>query len=370
MKPKKSGSRTGRALVALVGAALMSMGAGVSAEEDHSAHASHASDASGASAEYRSPDHAHAKPTAHAPIGVMADHVHPKGGVMLSYRYMRMGMDDLMNNDDGISRRKVLQDFMVTPTRMDMQMHMIGAMVAPIDRVTLMVMIPYLQNEMDHRTRSGVTFTTRSQGIGDVRVSALIDLWHDERHRIHANLGIGFPTGSITAEDKTPASGGSKVRLPYPMQLGSGSYELLPGLTYNGYADPYSWGAQVLSQIRLNENHAGYRLGDEYELTAWGARELADWVSASLRFAWHQNVNISGREQSSSVNPNMVPTADPGRQAAMRLDTLFGFNFVVPGTPLAGTRFAIEAGLPIYQRVDGPQLGTSWIMTVGAQYAF
>jgi hypothetical protein len=54
----------------------------------------------------------------------------------------------------------------------------------------------------------------------------------------------------------------------------------------------------------------------------------------------------------------------------MRLDTLLGFNFVVPGTPLSGIRFAVEAGLPIYQRVDGPQLGTSWIMTLGVQYAF
>jgi hypothetical protein len=312
----------------------------------------------------------HPRPDAHAPIGVMADHTHAKGEVMLSYRYMRMGMDNLMNNDSGVSRSSVLQGFMVTPTSMDMQMHMFGAMYAPIDRVTLMVMIPYLKQDMDHRTRMGTTFSTHSEGIGDVSVSAMIDLWKKDGHRIHANVGIGFPTGSITKEGRTPASGGSKVRLPYPMQLGSGSYELLPGLTYNGSSEIYSWGAQGMGQIRLNENHAGYTLGDAYELTAWGVRELTSWLSMSLRLAWNQNVNISGREESSSVNPNMVPTADPGRQAAMSLDTLVGFNFVVPGTPLSGIRFAVEAGLPVYQRVDGPQLGTSWISTIGVQYAF
>jgi hypothetical protein len=218
--------------------------------------------ASAALAEEPSSDHAaakhsHARPTAHGPIGVMGDHTHSKGEVMLSYRYMRMGMNDLMDNDGGVSRRHVLNDFMVTPTSMDMEMQMFGAMVAPIDRVTLMVMVPYLRQSMDHRTRSGATFTTRSRGVGDLRVSALIDLWQADAHHVHANLGIGFPTGSITEQDNTPASGGSSVRLPYPMQLGSGSYELLPGLTYTGHAEEYAWGAQGTATIRLNDNHAG-----------------------------------------------------------------------------------------------------------------
>ena len=32
------------------------------------------------------------RPDGNAPIGVMADHYHHKGGVMLSYRYMNMNM--------------------------------------------------------------------------------------------------------------------------------------------------------------------------------------------------------------------------------------------------------------------------------------
>jgi hypothetical protein len=105
-------------------------------------------------------------------------------------------------------------------------------------------------------------------------------------------------------------------------------------------------------------------------LTAWGARVLTKWVSTSLRLERHQNVNIRGRDDSSSVNPAVVPTADPGRKATMQLDAPLGFNLEVPSGPLSGIRLAVEAGLPVYQRLDGPALETDWITTLGLQYAF
>ncbi len=306
-------------------------------------------------------------PASHAPIGVMGDHTHHEGEVMFSYRYMRMGMNGLRDNDDGISRSRVLQDFPVTPTSMDMEMHMFGAMYAPIERLTLMLMVPYVLLEMDHRTRTGVTFTTKSEGVGDVRAIALVDLWQHGGHKLHANLGMSFPTGSIREKDRTPAMMAARVRLPYPMQIGSGTFDLLPGLTYRGHEGAISWGAQARGEIRLEQNDERYRRGNEYALTGWGAYELTDWLSASLRFEWLHELNYAGRDR--LLNPAMVPTADPGRRAFMRLDALAGLNFMVPKGPLSGIRFAVEAGLPAYQRLDGPGLETDWIATVGVQYA-
>jgi len=313
-------------------------------------------------------------PAGHAPIGVMGDHTHKKGEVMLSYRYMRMGMEGMRDNDDRISRSDVLADpnFAITPKSMDMEMHMLGAMYAPIDRLTLMVMIPYVKLQMDHRVANGTTFTTSSEGLGDVSVSAMIDLWEKGHHKVHGTLGISFPTGSITKQDKLPVPAppppaGQTRRLPYPMQLGTGTYDFLPALTYNGHQDVWSWGSQISAEIRMNENHADYRVGDEYALTAWGAREWAKWVSTSLRVEWSQIVNHRGGDDAIA---GPVPTTDPGRRAAMRLDLLAGVNFIVPSTPLEGIRIAIEAGLPIYERVDGPALETDWLMTLGLQYAF
>jgi hypothetical protein len=302
----------------------------------------------------------------------MGDHTHEKGEVMLSYRLMWMGMNGMRDNDESVSRSHVLNDFRVTPTKMEMQMHMFGVMYAPIDRLTLMLMVPYVILDMDHRTRMGTSFTTRSKGIGDIRATALVELWETEGHKIHANIGMSFPSGSLTHTDRTPMSDGAKVRLPYPMQIGSGSYDFLPGLTYNGHNEAFSWGGQARGEVRLNDNHARYRLGNEYALTGWGAYEFTNWLSASLRFEWQHNLNINGRDRSldTALNMAVVPTVDPGRRAGMRLDALAGLNFLIPSGFIEGVRLAVEAGIPAYQRLDGPNLETDWIATVGLQYAF
>jgi hypothetical protein len=321
---------------------------------------------------------ADADPAGHAPIGVMGDHTHAPGEVMFSYRYMRMRMNGLRDGDDGVSSSHVLNDFLVAPLSMDMEMHMFGMMYAPIERVTLAAMLPYVEMDMRHKTRAGGRFTTFSDGVGDFRIAALIDLWksgegHDA-HRVHGQLGLSFPTGSITQRDRTPLSAGNRVRIPYPMQIGTGTYDFLPALTYRGRDGRIGWGGQARGEIRLNENHADYRVGNEYGLTAWGSYTLSEWVSFSLRAEWTHQVNISGRDPSIAItNPAGTPiiaTADPGRRAAMRLDALAGVNFMLPVTALKGLRFAIEAGLPAYQNLDGPGLETDWITTVGVQYAF
>ena len=312
-------------------------------------------------------------PAGHAPIGVMGDHTHERNEVMLSYRYMRMRMAGMRDGDDRVSASSVLGDFVVSPTSMDMDMHMFGAMVAPIDGVTLMVMLPVVELEMNHRARSGARFTTFADGIGDVRVAALIDLWENENHRVHGQVGVSFPTGSISENDRTPLSMGNRVRLPYPMQLGSGTYDFLPGLTYTGHEESWSWGAQARGEIRMNENHAQYRQGNEYLVTGWGARTINEWVSLSARLEWRQQLNFRGRDASiatQAMGTPIVPTTDPGRRAFKRLDVLAGVNFQLPSGPLSGLRFAIEAGLPAYQHLDGPGLETDWVTTVGVQYAF
>ena len=120
------------------------------------------------------------RPDGHAPLGVMGDHTHGKGEVMVSYRYMLMDMDGNRDGTDSLSNAEVLQDFPVTPTNMTMEMHMLGIMYAPSDNLTLMTMIPYVFNNMDHVTRMGVEFTTESDGFGDIQLGGLFDTPRDE----------------------------------------------------------------------------------------------------------------------------------------------------------------------------------------------
>ncbi len=303
----------------------------------------------------------------HAPIGVMGEHTHEKGELMLSYRYMYMRMKGNKVGTDSISNQEVLEQFMVTPTDMDMQMHMFGAMYAVTDRLTLMGMIPYVKKSMNHLTRSGARFKTSSGGLGDIKLSGLFKVlnWGNNNNVI-LNFGLSFPTGSIDKKDDTPM--GPNQQLPYPMQLGSGTWDLLPGVTYNGRQGNIDWGGQVMGVVRLGENDRDYTLGNRLNVTTWTAYNINYWLSGSFRLDWGFWGNIDGADP--ALNPAVVPTADPDLRGGNRLDALVGLNFVNQAGPkwLQGQRLAFEFGLPVYQDLDGPQLETDWIILFGWQY--
>ena len=295
------------------------------------------------------------------PAGVKGGSTHHAGKWMLMYRYMYMDMEGNRDGTDGVSTDEVLKDYMVAPKSMPMQMHMLGAMYGVNNRLTLMAMAPYVLLEMDHVTRMGMEFTTKADGIGDVKVMANYLLPARGRHRIHLNAGLSLPTGSIDERDDTPA--GPDQKLPYPMQLGSGTWDIIPGVTYRGFSGSWLWGAQALGVVRLGENDNDYTLGNRFETTGWLSRIFGAGLSGSARLDWNWWGDIDGADP--DLNPAMVPTADPDLRAGNRLDALLGLNYVRGGLSLS-----VEGGVPAYQDLDGPQLETDWLLTVGVDWSF
>ena len=308
--------------------------------------------------------HDHKTPRAddHAPIGVMGDHLHKKGEFMFSYRFKTMHMDGNRSGSSSVSNAQVLSRFMVTPTEMDMSAHMLGMMYAPSDDVTLMLGLPFMHKTMKHLTRRGGTFTTNSDGIGDIKATALVRLWDQDQHHVHLNAGISLPTGSIDVRGTTPM--GSGQLLPYPMQLGSGTFDLRPGITYTGMSDNWSWGAQANGVVRLGQNDRGYTLGNEFGASLWGAHKWNNHLSTSLRLNGTSWGDISGRD--AELNPRVIPTADPTLRGGSRVDLLLGVNSYIAD----GHRLNFEFGVPISQSLDGPQLETDYTLTAGWQLSF
>lgn len=296
----------------------------------------------------------------HAPIGVMGDHVHGAGEWMISVTTMRMHMEGLTDGGDSVSNSELFgQGFMVAPLEMDMDMLMLGGMYAPTDRLTLMVMVPWFENSMEHVTAGSTEFETESSGLGDVELSSLVQLIEREHHSVHLNLGLSLPTGSIDETDDTPMMANAK--LPYAMQLGTGTFDLLPGLTYVGEADLWSWGAQGIGRLHLGENDEGYRYGNRFDSTGWLTRTFGT-LDTSLRLNFAHWSNIHGAD--ADLNPAMVPTADPKLQGGDRLDALLGLSW---HGHQSGHRLGLEFGLPMYQDLDGPALETDWTVTLGWQ---
>lgn len=242
--------------------------------------------------------HHHNRADAHAPIGVMGDHLHPKGGLMVSYRHMNMFMNGNRDGSELINDNEVYNDYMVAPQEMGMEMHMLGLMYAPSDRLTIMVMQSYISNQMDLVARMKMDggmmngmmgsmfmmreFSTASQGIGDLKLSALYGLMNKENSSLHMNLKLSLPTASISKTDDTPMR--DDVRLPYPMQLGSGTIDYGLGATYKKMYRKFSLGCQLNTLFRAGENAEGYRWGDIYELNSWVVMKQRDPASSLLLF--------------------------------------------------------------------------------------
>ncbi len=312
-------------------------------------------------------------PDAHGPIGGMGDHTHNEGEFMFTYKYMQMFMKGNRDGTNGLSENDVLRDFFVTPTEMTTKMHMFGFMYGLNQTVTLTAMIPYVLKSMDHVTRTGVKFNTKTSGFGDIRLGSLVRLYAFETpsigsHRFHLNAAVGLPTGDIKATGATPLG---VTRLPYPMQLGSGTVDLFPGLTYAGGLNDVSWGLQAIGTIRLGDNNQGYALGDEYEVSAYGAYRWAERISNSLRLKWKHWANYEGRDPNiARTNPAsvpLVPTAETNRRGGERLDLSVGLNILFPEFLGYENHLGVEGGVPIYQNLDGPQLESDYSFFVGWQ---
>ncbi|MDX1393686.1 MAG: transporter [Gemmatimonadota bacterium] len=305
----------------------------------------------------------------HAPIGVMGDHRHEAGEMMLSYRVMLMDMEGSRVGTDPVDDADIIAadgyDFMVTPTSMNMTMHMFGAMFAPSDWLTLMGMLPLTYNSMDHITRAGGTFTTESGGVGDLKFGGLIGLADWGNQSLHVNAMVSAPTGSIEEMDELPNSMGNEVQLPYPMQIGSGTWDLLPGLTWLAQAGDWSWGVQGGATLRLGENDRGWTLGNKYFGTAWFSRLLGRNLSASVRGQLTDTGNIDGMDPAGSVNPGVVPTARIDLRGGTVFEVGPSFNIYFPQA--SAFRIAGEFLLPVVRDLDGPQLENDWTLTLGLQ---
>jgi hypothetical protein len=331
--------------------------------------------------------------SSHAPIGVMGEHMHKKGEYMFSYRFSHMHMQGNRIGNNKVSPGQIATTnpnpffglpgqpltTRVVPTKMTMQMHMFGGMYAPTDWLTLMAMASYVEKSMDHTTflvPAGIgatrTFNTKSSGFGDTKIGAMFKLFetnvYNTNHHAHLNFNISIPTGSIgkRANVITPTGATPNLRLPYPMQLGSGTFDALPGITYTGNYRKLGWGGQYMAEIRMERNQAGYAHGDKHMLTAWSSYEWAPWFSTSARVIYKTQESIRGIDPA-IVAP--VQTADPGNQGGRSLGVSIGFNLLGTHGILKGHRLAAEAIVPVYRRLHGPQLETDWRVVAGWQYA-
>ena len=326
------------------------------------------------------------RPDEHAPISVMGDHTHSKNGWMVSYRYMYMEMDGMRQGNNRITSGDVFEaDYAVTPEFMTMEMHMLGLMYGLTEKLTLSLMGNYMENEMDHSIISqtvanginagSTEFTTRTNGLGDTQLGGLYRFYLKENRKAHLGLGLSIPTGSIDEKDRTPGMGGPATRqLPAAMQLGSGTFDLLPSLTFVQQFTDWSYGIQSKAVIRLEDSNSNdYRLGNVFSTTIWAGYKLNQWIAFNTGLSYDYEGELEGTQKNvnqNSMTGRSVTTAFGENYGGERLDLILGINGYVPKGPLKNHRLAIDVRLPLWQDLNGFQLETDFSLTIGWQAAY
>ena len=311
---------------------------------------------------------------------------------MFSYRFMNMNMGENKDGNTDLAPNDIISpdglNYLVTPLEMQMDMHMVGLMYAPTSKLTLMAMTSYVELSMDHQIRDSLVamnpnidsnlFTTESSGIGDTTIGGIYELSERAGASWLLNFGVSLPTGDIDHEDIVPPVDANEVsQLPFPMQIGSGTFDLLPGVTFTQLREGTSWGAQVKGRIHLGENDNGYTRGDQYQAQIWHGWRKNEWLSLSTRLGFSTRDNYDGLDENQRLpvfNPNAgangantVSTVDPNLRGGSQADFGLGANLVVGERH---HRVAGEISYTFWHDLDGPQLATDLSLTFGYQYVF
>ena len=323
------------------------------------------------------------RPDGHSPIGVMTDHIHRKGEWSLTYSYMNMQMHGNLMGAEKVSDEQVYQNYVMAPNKMTMQMHMLMGMYGVTSKLTVMGMLNYVANDMSMdmmpmnmmMNMPGMTMNTanmptssKSSGLGDTKIYALYNVLRGCNRRLIFGMGLSIPTGSISAKGET-MSGENQV-LAYPMQIGTGTFDLLPSVAYTGVSNSFSWGFSAYGNIKTSTNNEGYAWGNSGSFTGWFAYKCCSHLSCSARVEGTAIGKMSGYDPRIAILMYNDPNANAANYGGTHATFLLGVNLYQPTGCLKGNRLQVEYGIPVYQNLNGPQMSMKGVLQLGLQHTF
>ncbi|GAB4270702.1 MAG: hypothetical protein Kow0065_20480 [Methylomicrobium sp.] len=322
------------------------------------------------------------------PSGVMWGHfMKEEDALMVGYRFTYgQQAGSLLNGTKTATDAAIVSDGCGTiqcrfaPRAMEMSMHMLHIMYAPTDWLNLMLMPMFMDMEMNLRELNGRPpalpgthehggeGSHATGGVSDTLFSAQFAVFEKPGHLVHLGLGFSAPTGDVDLQYRRMfrADGGIQH---FHMQLGSGTWDFLPSLTYNGEFDDWFWGGQLNGIKRLeSRNESGYRLGDLFQASAWGGYKITHWLAASARGIYTVQGAIDG--DFNTYNARSGPMDFPGNHGGRFWDIGFGLNASVPSGDFSGNQFSIEWLQPLVDDVNGFQLEREGTLNASWSFAF
>ncbi len=305
------------------------------------------------------------RPDGHAPAGVMSDFVILNRALYFGVRVYQEQFRGTNLGTEAITSDDVLDFFTVAPLTLDKETVELDLRLGLFGFVTLQASMPITRAVM-LSTTNALLFETGSKTWGDVSVRGLFNVLEMDEYRVSLTLGATIPTGKYWKRDIGPL--GVRETLPYAMQGGSGTYDVLAGMTFLTQNDVASVGAQINSVIRVMDNRRGYHLGNEFSFSLWGAHNLSNWVSVSIRALYERWGDVSGSDR--DTDGSIDPGANSFAQGGERFQIPFGVSIFMREGPAAGHRLLLEWYHPVHQDLNGPQLAGDRTLVVSWQTFF
>lgn len=306
---------------------------------------------------------------------------------------MSMSMDpNVMALNNRIKGELTGRKYMAAPQRMYMNMYDISVGYSFSDRFAGMVMTMYQEkymkmkfNYMMRNMLGRSHYTMKTSGMSDTMLMGKYRVLEDDSlaptNQVSIIAGLSLPTGSIDEKNKNHPLGNPTAPLvltdfnntvpdrrsepmPYSMQLGSGTFDPIVGLAYQGSASPYWWGATLMYTGRAYRNKHNYSPGDSYRLDVYFMYQLFSNIVAHIQWNSQWQGALRGEHEEAfrgdagrAIDDNifseyMSPAWDPDNYGGEIHSITAGIQW----QPIPLHVLELSVGVPVAQRFKGIQM--------------
>ncbi len=290
--------------------------------------------------------------------------------LQFNYSFTRMDKFREGGTERSLDYVKANSGYTILPVNMDMIKYTLTAGYGFSPKIKAFVSVPYIRNTMDMTMfNMGMWMDSTMEpvsGLGDITAMGLYRLYTDREVRPTDTVALGFgvktPTGSFT-ERSSPTK-----YVHAHMQPGTGSWDPLLSLIYTKMANPFLVQADVTYQY-TTRNREGYEFGDSTAVSVTGKYAVVKEfnVAAGLTYL-HVNKasdHSTGTERYAPAG-NTSLMDDPANTGGNSL----WFSPGVQVLPIKNGLIDLKVQLPVWERVNGIQLVSSYRILAGISYNF
>lgn len=273
------------------------------------------------------------------PFRITPAAVPPEDVFAIAAGFNFMEMDGLMSGDSDMDTGRVVKQRGMAPDRMRTAAAVSKLAYSFTDDITANLDIPYLWKEMDSRTMMGPR-SYENEGMGDLMLTTRWRFWRDNDFDKHlgALVRLSLPTGEFSETN----------RMRHNLQLGTGALGLGAGPSFSQHIGDF-WFHAGVEYFYNFENSDDYRFGDQLS----GGVAVHYTPSTRTMLGLELDAMRRGSNEDDRL-PGDGEVLNTGR-TKVSINAVLQQRIVDFGG--GNLNFRALAGLPIYENVDGIQLG-------------